>query len=213
MNYLSIQDATIHEIEIKKSRFICYLFPIRTPEEATEHLAVLRKEHYKANHCCYAYILNEQSSVQRMSDDGEPAGTAGIPMLEVLKQQELTYILAVVVRYFGGTKLGAGGLIRAYSHAVSEALNHAQLVQNVLQITGKISLSYAQVDSFNYYIQQTTLPVHILDTHYTDTVSFNFAIQTEYLAIFEMELTDRFNGQLLFEVLGEQTLNIPYTHK
>ena len=121
VNYYSIKEPIIHEIDIKKSRFITYLIPIQTEEEFNEQLAAIRKKHYKATHHCQAFILNADSSIQRMSDDGEPSGTAGVPMLEVLKRNNLTYIMAVTVRYFGGTKLGAGGLIRAYSTSVSEA--------------------------------------------------------------------------------------------
>lgn len=210
MNYLSIQRNEVYEIEIKKSRFICYLFPIRVAEQATEHLAHLRKLHYKAAHCCYAYILNDNSNVQKMSDDGEPTGTAGVPMLEVLKQRNLTYILAVVVRYFGGTKLGAGGLIRAYGQAVSETLNRAIITQNISQMIGTVTVGYHQVDSFLYYLTQTDLPLSITTTEYNADVVFHVAIHVDLAQRLEAELIERFNGQVQFNWLGEQTLDIPY---
>ncbi|MDO4431858.1 MAG: YigZ family protein [Aerococcaceae bacterium] len=210
MNYLSIATPFVHEIEIKKSRFICYLFPIDSAETAQEQLALLRKEHYKANHCCYAYILGQNASVQKMSDDGEPSGTAGVPMLEVLKHRELTNLLAVVVRYFGGTKLGAGGLIRAYGQSVSEALNLAPLIQNISQMIGTLTLSYGQVDSFQYFLSQTALPITVLETHYTEQVSFDLAIHLEFVDELTQTLTERFNAQFVLEWLGEQTIDIPY---
>jgi len=121
--YLTIKEDGQSEIEIKKSRFICSLKRIKTEEEAKDFIQALKKEHWKANHNCSAFVLGEKNDIQRSSDDGEPSGTAGVPMLEVLKKNELINVVAVVTRYFGGTKLGAGGLIRAYSSAVSHALN------------------------------------------------------------------------------------------
>lgn len=209
VNYYSVQSPIENQIEIKKSRFITYLFPIKTEEEFNDHLAVIRKEHYKANHHCQAFILGENSMIQRMSDDGEPSGTAGVPMLEVLKQQELTFLMAVVVRYFGGIKLGSGGLIRAYSQAVSEALKHATIVQNINQTMVSLTLSYAQVDPFQYYLNQTTDPVTLIDTQYTDQVTFTLAVNSDQVAEVEKHLTERFNGQLTWQVTGEQQLDVP----
>lgn len=207
--YYSIQDSIVYEFEIKKSRFITFLFPIETEAEFNEKLAKIRKDHYKANHHCHAFILGEDSMIQRMSDDGEPAGTAGIPMLEVLKQQELTFVMAVVVRYFGGVKLGSGGLIRAYSQAVSEALQHATIVQNIKQTIVKLTLSYAQVDPFNYHLSQTDDPITLLDTEYTDKVTFTLAIHSSMLTEVENNLTERFSGQLSWQVTGEERVNVP----
>lgn len=209
VNYYSVQSPIENQIEIKKSRFITYLFPIKTEEEFNDHLAVIRKEHYKANHLCQAFILGENSMIQRMSDDGEPSGTAGVPMLEVFKQQELTFLMAVVVRYFGGIKLGSGGLIRAYSQAVSEALKHATIVQNINQTMVSLTLSYAQVDPFQYYLNQTTDPATLIDTQYTDQVTFTLAVNSDQVAEVEKHLTERFNGQLTWQVTGEQQLDVP----
>src|SRR5699024_11199596 len=109
--YCTIRENGQAEIEIKKSRFICSLFRIDTEETAKDFLQQLKKEHWKASHNCSAFVLGEKQEIQRSSDDGEPSGTAGVPILEVLKQRQLKDVLAVVTRYFGGTKLGAGGLI------------------------------------------------------------------------------------------------------
>lgn len=208
INYYSIQDPVIHEIDIKKSRFITYLFPIRSEDEFQEHLAIIRKEHYKATHHCQAFILGEDSMIQRMSDDGEPAGTAGVPMLEVLKKEHLTFLMAVVVRYFGGIKLGSGGLIRAYSNAVSEALKEAQIIKNIDQMMVALELRYDQMDSFNYFLSQTKLPISLRDTQYTDTVTFTLAINLEATEAVQEEVTNRFSGQLDWIELGQETVNL-----
>lgn len=209
VNYYSIEAPIIHEIEIKKSRFVTYLIPIKNEADFQEELAAIRKEHYKATHHCQAFILGDDSMIQRMSDDGEPAGTAGVPMLEVLKQQHLTYVMAVVVRYFGGVKLGSGGLIRAYSNAVSEALKEATIIKNINQMMVNVGLRYDQMDSFTYYMSQTELPITLKDTVYTDTVTFNLAINLEAVTEVHDELTNRFSGQLSWTKLGEQTVNLP----
>lgn len=209
VNYYSIQDPIIHEIEIKKSRFITYLFPIRSEDDFQEHLAAIRKEHYKATHHCQAFILGEDSMIQRMSDDGEPAGTAGIPMLEVLKQENLTFMMAVVVRYFGGIKLGSGGLIRAYSNAVSEALKEAQMIKNIDQMMIALELRYDQMDRFNYFLTQTKHPMTLHDTQYTDSVTFTLAINLDKTKTVREELINLFSGQLEWVELGEETVDIP----
>lgn len=131
--YTTLTSDSIHELEIKRSRFITYLFRVETEAAARAHIAALRKSHFDARHHCSAFILGPDRIVQRSNDDGEPSGTAGIPMLDALAKREmpdasvLSDVLAVVVRYFGGIKLGAGGLVRAYSDAVSSGLDHAPL--------------------------------------------------------------------------------------
>ena len=209
VNYYSIQAPIIHEIEIKKSRFITYLIPIRSEEEFQGHLTAIRKEHYKASHHCQAFILGEDSMIQRMSDDGEPAGTAGVPMLEVLKQENLTFLMAVVVRYFGGIKLGSGGLIRAYSNSVSESLREAQMIKNVDQMMVALVLRYDQMDSFNYFLAQTSHPVTLNETEYTDSVTFTLAINQEAIEVVHEEVVNRFSGQLDWLELGQETVDIP----
>ena len=196
MNYLTIDQASAHEIEIKKSRFLCYLYPLQDVADFPPILAALRKEHYKAAHHCSAYIIGPDSLTQKMSDDGEPAGTAGVPMLEVLKQRQLTNLAAVVVRYFGGIKLGAGGLIRAYSSAVSEALNQATIVANVNQLLVTLELGY-------------NLDVTVMDIEYAGQVTYTLAIYQDQAATLKAQLRDRFSGQIGWLELGEETVNVP----
>lgn len=211
MNYLSIQQPVQDEFIEKKSRFIGYLYPVRNVEEAQEIIHELNKEHYKATHVCTAYILEDDASIQKGNDDGEPSGTAGLPMLEVLKQNNLTYILAVVVRYFGGIKLGAGGLIRAYSHGVSVALDKAQVIQNIEQGMIDLTIDYSQIDPFNYFISQTDLPVTIMDTQYTDKVTFQLAIHLDQVDELKQQLTNLFNAQMVWNEIGQQSVDLPYT--
>ncbi|MGP9487069.1 YigZ family protein [Arthrobacter sp. MYb224] len=131
--YTTLGGDSVHEVEIKRSRFITYLFRVESEAAARTHLAALRKTHFDARHHCSAFIIGPDRMTQRSNDDGEPSGTAGIPMLEALAKRDtgqgadLSDVLAVCVRYFGGIKLGAGGLVRAYSDSVSQALNHAAL--------------------------------------------------------------------------------------
>ncbi|UNO38644.1 YigZ family protein [Streptomyces sp. MST-110588] len=121
--YRTLAREGVHEIEISRSRFICALAPVADEAAAQDFIARVRKEHPTARHNCYAYVIGAQGGIQKASDDGEPGGTAGVPMLQMLVRREVRYAAAVVTRYFGGIKLGAGGLIRAYGGVVGEALD------------------------------------------------------------------------------------------
>lgn len=126
--YNSVLKSGIDEIEIKKSNFIGQAFFVKTEEEALEIIEEVKTKYKDATHNCHAYIIGEDALIQRYSDDKEPSGTAGVPMLEVLKKEELRNVLVIVTRYFGGIKLGAGGLVRAYTRGVSIALDAAKRV-------------------------------------------------------------------------------------
>lgn len=126
---LTVKGPGRHEIEIKKSRFICSVARVADEEEAQSFIAAVRKEFWDARHNCTAFVVGDEQRRERSSDDGEPAGTAGVPMLEVLRRRGLTDTAAVVTRYFGGVLLGAGGLVRAYGAAVSEALDQVGTVE------------------------------------------------------------------------------------
>ena len=138
-----IQGRYENTIVIQKSKFIAEAYRVDTVEEIEEILASIRKKYYDATHHCYAYRLNDDASIQKMSDDGEPAKTAGAPMLDVLVKQGITNILVVVTRYFGGTLLGAGGLVRAYSSATSEVLKLAKFYQTEEQMKFRLTVSYS----------------------------------------------------------------------
>lgn len=169
-HYYTIKKNGQFEIVIKKSRFICTLKRIESEDEAKEIIQQIKKEHWKANHNCTAYVFGENQQIQRSSDDGEPSGTAGVPMLEVLKVKNLHNVLAIVTRYFGGIELGAGGLIRAYSNSVSETLEQIGLVEGKLQQEVLVTLDYSLHGKVQYFLENR--PEYTLkDTLFTDKVT------------------------------------------
>ncbi|MCK2023542.1 YigZ family protein [Microbacterium sp. kSW2-24] len=145
----TIAGAVDHELAIKKSRFLTHIAPVGSVEEAEAVIAGIRKRAWDAAHNCTAMVTGLLGDQARSSDDGEPSGTAGIPMLEVLRRRELTDVVAVVTRYFGGVKLGAGGLVRAYSTATSEALDLARLVRREALTQVRIEVAHADAGRFD----------------------------------------------------------------
>jgi uncharacterized YigZ family protein len=141
-DYLTVQNSAEVEIVINKSRFIGRCFPVQTEEEALSHLERIRKQHYDATHNCYAYAVGERGEIARFSDDGEPGGTAGLPMMEVLKKRGITYCLVIVTRYFGGILLGAGGLVRAYTKSAAEAVAAAGVLSVRECLSYSLSVPY-----------------------------------------------------------------------
>ena len=142
--YKTIAKAAEWEIVIQKSRFIGHCYPVNSQEEAEEKLGELRKQYWDASHNCYAYVIGRKGEVARFSDDGEPGGTAGRPMMEVLKALDLVDLLVVVTRYFGGTLLGAGGLVRAYSRTASETVQLAGIISMLPTNHYALSMAYPQ---------------------------------------------------------------------
>lgn len=203
--YLTIKEDGQAELEIKKSRFICSLKRIESEEEAKEFIQEIKKEHWKANHNCSAFVLGEQNEIQRSSDDGEPSGTAGVPMLEVLKKNELMNVAAVVTRYFGGTKLGAGGLIRAYSGAVANALHEIGIVQGILQQEVFTTIDYSLLGKLQHYLEQKNLQVK--DTQFLENVTL--CVMVEEVHVFQDEVTDLLNGQVTFFKGTSSYIEIP----
>lgn len=202
--YFTIRSDGESEIEIKKSRFICSLKRVYSEAEAKEFIAQKKKEHWKATHNCSAFVIGEKSEIQRSNDDGEPSGTAGVPMLEVLKKQELINVVAVVTRYFGGTKLGAGGLIRAYSHAVSHALNAIGLVEGKLQLEIRLTISYPNLGSVQNFMEHN--PYTLKDTIYGEHVEVICLVDEARSEQFLSEIVELLNGQVTFEE-GECSYN------
>ena len=152
----TIARRVVHEIEIKRSRFITYLAPVTSVAEADAFIAEVRKKHWDARHNCVAMITGVTGDQARSSDDGEPSGTAGVPMMEVLRHRDMTDLVAVVTRYFGGIKLGAGGLVRAYGGAVSEALDHAQRVHRRALTAVRIDVPHAEAGRFDNLLRDWT---------------------------------------------------------
>ncbi len=165
-----LYEECIEEIEIKKSRFICYLERVDSEEEAKAFVLKVKKLHPNARHHCYAFVIGEHNEIQRSNDDGEPAGTAGVPILECLMNRNMQDIVAVVVRYFGGIKLGAGGLIRAYAKSVSNALNYATITKKELMKIYQITFAYDLIGKIDYYLRSNE--IEVIDKEYENKVSY-----------------------------------------
>ena len=207
MDYKTIANDGIVEEEIKKSRFICHLKRISSEEEGREYIAQIKKQHHKANHSCSAIIVGDDGQIKRSSDDGEPSGTAGVPMLTVLEKQGLTNIVAVVTRYFGGIKLGAGGLIRAYSGSVAHAIEEIGRVE-VKELTGlTVELTYSQYQVFSNFLEKEGLQE--FDTTFLSDVSTTLFVEESDIERLGQELTEFYQGKVNYEKSGKYT---PATH-
>ena len=200
--YKTIYQDGQNEIEIKGSRFIAHFKRTETEEEALEFIQAIKKEHWKATHNCSAYLIGERDEVQRAMDDGEPSGTAGVPMLEVLKKQALKNTTVVVTRYFGGTKLGAGGLVRAYTGAVAEGLKAIGVVQASLETILKVTIDYSTVGKLEYYLETNTISV--VDKEFTDVVAIHCSLPVEEVDSFQESVIELLQNKVQFEELGQQ---------
>jgi len=188
-----------HESEkiIEKSRFLTYSAHVESEEEARAFIAEIRSKHSLATHVCFAFISDKIGNLQRFSDDGEPQGTAGVPILEVLKAKKLFETAVAVVRYFGGIKLGAGGLVRAYSSSAAENLDGADI--RVLEMCSEYALTveYTGVDSMQKYISSRTCS--LLSTDYGEKVTFQIAVKKKEEERFCTELVDYMQGRVKIE--------------
>ncbi|MBC1742458.1 YigZ family protein [Listeria welshimeri] len=193
-HYLTIQSDGKHEIIIEKSRFICHIMRVTTESEAQTFIQTIKKEHRDATHNCSAYIIGENDQFQKAHDDGEPSGTAGVPMLEVLKKKKLKNIAVVVTRYFGGTKLGAGGLVRAYGSAVSETIQTIGIVECTLATIIKCSFAYSLVGKIENALEQKNYQIN--DKDFTDKVVFHVFVDNDDIPHFRKWITEMANGQL-----------------
>lgn len=200
-NFRTVKSQGSHELIINKSRFICSMKRTESEADAQVFIEDIRAKHPKANHNCFAYLIGNTNSIQRMSDDGEPSGTAGVPMLEVLKKQQLKNTTAVVTRYFGGVKLGAGGLIRAYGSAVSEAINAIGLVEKQMNQLVSVDISYHLSGKLQNTLEQSPYIIQSID--YTDTVLFNCIVKIEELEQFKLDITNWTSAQGVI-TLGEK---------
>ena len=187
------EDGQVQE-EIKKSRFICHVKRVYSEEEARAFIATIKKEHYKATHNCSAFIIGERNEIKRTSDDGEPSGTAGVPMLGVLENHNLTNVCVVVTRYFGGIKLGAGGLIRAYAGSVALAVKEIGIVEVKEQAGIQIQMSYAQYQEYGNFLKEHNLME--LETNFTDQVETIIFVDKEDKEAIKASLIEFFNGKI-----------------
>ena len=200
------EDGQVQE-EIKKSRFICHAKRVYSEEEARDFITAIKKEHYKATHNCSAFIIGERSEIKRTSDDGEPSGTAGIPMLGVLENHNLTNVCMVVTRYFGGIKLGAGGLIRAYASSVALAVKEIGIIEIKEQAGIAIQLSYAQYQEYSNFLKEHNLIE--LDTNFTDQVDTMIYVDKEEKETIKAALVEFFNGKITLTDQGLREVEVP----
>ncbi|MGT2778454.1 YigZ family protein [Streptococcus intermedius] len=200
------EDGQVQE-EIKKSHFICHIKRVTTENEARNFIQAVKKEHYKATHNCSAFILGERSEMKRSSDDGEPSGTAGVPMLGVLENHQLTNVCAVVTRYFGGIKLGAGGLIRAYSSNVALAIKEIGIVHIKEQLGLRIALSYSQYQELPNFLKANHLQEQ--DTSFTEQVQTTIFVDKDDKDSIIEELIELFNGKIDITDQGLRKVEVP----
>ncbi len=189
------------EYEEKKSRFIANVVPVSSVEEAAEFIESMRKKYYDARHNCSAFIIGRNSELTRCSDDGEPGGTAGKPMLEVLLGAGVTNVAAVVTRYFGGTLLGTGGLVRAYTQAVKEALADAETAIMRYGVELTIAIEYTDIGRIQHLLESRQIEIQA--SRYTDKVEFDISIpDTQGEELFK-EITDKTGGRAGITVRGK----------
>ena len=200
------EDGQVQE-EIKKSRFICHAKRVYSEEEARDFITAIKKEHYKATHNCSAFIIGERSEIKRTSDDGEPSGTAGVPMLGVLENHNLTNICVVVTRYFGGIKLGAGGLIRAYAGSVALAVKEIGIIEIKEQVGIAIQMSYAQYQEYSNFLKEHDLIE--LETNFTDQVYTMIYVDKEEKENIKAALIEFFNGKVTLTDQGLREVEVP----
>ncbi|MEU3745825.1 MULTISPECIES: YigZ family protein [Streptomyces] len=199
--YRTLAREGVHETEINRSRFLCALAPVADEREAQDFVARIRKEHPTATHNCFAYVLGADASVQKASDDGEPGGTAGVPMLQMLLRREMRYVAAVVTRYYGGVKLGAGGLIRAYGGVVGEALDELGTVTRQRFRLATVTVDHQRAGKLENDLRATGRAVR--DVRYAEAVTIEIGLPDADVPAFEAWLADTTAGTAVLALGGE----------
>ena len=199
-NYKTVADSEIFsaEYEIKKSVFIAHVKHVETEESAREFVQSIRKKYFDATHNCSAWILGELGNIQKSNDDGEPSGTAGNPILDTIKKHELTNTAVVVTRYFGGIKLGAGGLIRAYSHTATLGLDAAKIVQMTTFQQVELTLEYNFLAPVENFLRQKNIIV--TNSEYAELVTLTVILLPDDVENFLVELTNLTAANVLYEL-------------
>jgi len=202
--FYTIQKNVTQEIVEKKSKFIADLFYIENKTEAENRIKEIKKKYYDAKHHCFAYITfdEDKNIIERCSDDGEPAGTAGAPMLALLKGNKLCNVLVVVTRYFGGILLGTGGLVRAYSEATSKALNEVELMTIEQGKVIKVLVTYPEIENLKYYCRKNN--INIIKEEYLDNVEIYIEISNEMLDKMKSDLDKKHLKMTKIDIIGEK---------
>ena len=200
-SYMTVRQAGHNEVTIQKSRFIGYASPCATEEEAIRYIQAIREQHREARHHCYAYIIGSNSGIMRYSDDGEPGGTAGMPMLDLLKKEQTVNCCVVVVRYFGGILLGTGGLVRAYTQGCKLALEAAEIVRMELSDVIQCRVNYSLWNTIQYALKN--MDILVGDVQYLDTVEFEYAVRKKDSEESIRTLLNKTDGKLEYKILEE----------
>lgn len=191
--YRTVKQTGAHEIIIERSRFIAHCARAESEAEAQDFIAEIKRLHRVATHNCSAYLIGENDQIQKANDDGEPSGTAGVPILEVLKKKKLKDTVVVVTRYFGGIKLGAGGLIRAYGKSASEGLNETGIVERILMQSMKITVDYTWIGKIENELRNAPYILNGVD--YAEKAIFDVFVKENEAGAFTSWMTELTNGQ------------------
>jgi uncharacterized YigZ family protein len=200
--YRTVARAGVHETEVNRSRFRCALAPAATEREAQDFVARVRREHADATHNCWAYVIGADAAVQKASDDGEPGGTAGLPMLQMLLRRDVRYVVAVVTRYYGGVKLGAGGLVRAYGGAVGEALDALGTITRRRFRLATVTVDHQRAGKVHNDLRATGRG-EVRAVRYGEAVTIEIALPDADVDAFRAWLADVTAGTARFEPGGE----------
>lgn len=195
--YLTVKQSGEHEIVIQKSRFIAHVMRAETEQAAQEFIGAIKKQHWNATHNCSAYLIGEHDQIQKANDDGEPSGTAGVPILEVLKKRNLKDTVVVVTRYFGGIKLGAGGLIRAYGKSTSEGLDAVGIVERRLVQIMHTKIDYTWLGKIEKELRASEYKIK--EIHYLDIVEIETYVDENRTKEFTDWMIELTNGQATLE--------------
>ena len=199
--YKTVEFESKDEFVEKKSRFIGYVKPVKTQEQATNFINSIKSKHWDATHNVSAFVLRE-NNIQRSSDDGEPSGTAGVPTLDVLLKENLVDVCVVVTRYFGGTLLGAGGLIRAYSHSSKIAVEAGHIITMAPCKVLSVSVDYSFYDRLNILLCEFN--ANIENSEFTDNVTVTFSVREKTVLLLQDKLTQLSNGKYILKEIGEK---------
>jgi uncharacterized YigZ family protein len=191
--YLTVKQSGEHEINIQRSRFIAHITRVESEQEAQAFIQSIKKLYWDASHNCSAYLIGEHDQIQKANDDGEPSGTAGVPILEVLKKRKLKDTAVVITRYFGGIKLGAGGLIRAYGKATSEGLDATGIVQRKLSQIIHVKIDYTWLGKIEKELRASDYKIK--EIHYLDTVEVETYVDESHVQTFMDWMVELTNGQ------------------
>ena len=205
-NFITIKEDSYDEFVEKKSTFITHLIRINSEEEARDFIQKMKKKHYDATHVCSCYVVGDNNEITRANDDGEPSGTAGAPMLDVLVKNNIKNVCATVIRYYGGTKLGTGGLVRAYGGGVINALKNATLVERKDAFEIKLEIDYSLNGKIEYEIDKTNFIVNNID--YTDKLIYIIYVMQEDYSNFETWIANLTNGQ--FKIISSHEKQLEF---